>query len=63
MRFFSNHHNSPFVGASDIGHGSNWPETCDLAWDQTQDQIKIGSCKHHDPRNNMTTAMLNLSNR
>jgi hypothetical protein len=26
---------------NDIGHGSHWPETGDLAWDRTQDQLKI----------------------
>jgi hypothetical protein len=41
MSFFPQHPNSPFVGASDIGHGSHWPETGDLAWESNPGPKKI----------------------
>jgi len=44
MRFFFPHPNSPFVGASDIGHESHWPETGDLAWESNPGPIKKSYC-------------------
>ena len=34
---------APFVGASDIGHGFNWPETGNWAWESNPGPIKLKS--------------------
>ena len=46
---------APFVGASDIGHGFNWPETAETgnwAWESNPGPIKIksGTVQGSNPR-------------